>query len=140
MESVIKQNFFNNLVILVHFVLYVLVILSPFYVSQLFKTNYKNYISAFMITVVISWSIFGKCIVTLFEGSSRNSVINTFFYNILGLPISPMYEKAVDLIGGLIFVAVALHYCTHGRKILISIFYFFFLITTLFYNTDKPRF
>ena len=140
MESISQQNIFNNIVILVHFVLYVFVILSPFYISNAFKTNYKNYISAFMISVVISWSIFGKCIVTLFEGSSRNSVINTFFYNILGVPISPIYERIVDLLGGFLFVLVALYYCTHGRKILISIFYFFFLITTLFYNTNKIPF
>ena len=140
MDSISQQNIFNNIVILVHFVLYILVIFSPFYISHSFKNNYKNYISAFMITVVISWSIFGKCIVTLFEGSSRNGVINTFFYNILGLPISPIYEKIFDLLGGVLFVIVALYYCTHGRKILISIFYFFFLITTLFYNTNKIPF
>ena len=93
MESSSKLNIFNNIVILVHFVLYVFVILSPFYISNAFKTNYKNYISAFMISVVISWSIFGKCIVTIFEGSSRNSVINTFFYNILGLPITPFMKE-----------------------------------------------
>tara|TARA_B100001057_G_scaffold219486_1_gene219847 strand:- start:1260 stop:1682 length:423 start_codon:yes stop_codon:yes gene_type:complete len=140
MDSISQQNIFNNIVILVHFVLYILVIFSPFYISQAFKNNYKNCISAFMITVVISWSIFGKCIVTIFEGSSRNGVINTFFYNILGLPISPIYERIVDLLGGFLFVLVALYYCTHGRKILISIFYFFFLITTLFYNTNKISF
>lgn len=140
MDSISQQNIFNNIVILIHFVLYILVIFSPFYISQAFKNNYKNYISAFMITVVISWSIFGKCIVTLFEGSSRNGVVNTFFYNIIGLPISPIYERIVDLLGGFLFVLVALYYCTHGRKILISIFYFFFLITTLFYNTNKISF
>ena len=132
-----SNTILNNLVIFIHFVLYLLVVFSPFYISCKLKENYQNYISAFMITVIITWSIFGKCIVSIFEGSSRNGVINSFFNNLLGVPITPHYEKIIDLFGGFIFVIVALYYSSRGRKFIIALFYAFFLITSLkFHNRN----
>ena len=80
------NNIIRQFILIIHSIGYIVLLILPFITPNHFRDNYGFYISWFMTLVILSWIIFGKCLLTNIDsGNNKYGSIHTFINNILNI-------------------------------------------------------
>ena len=75
----------QKIILTLHTFSYLLIILSPFYLSWETQIRYGYLISYLMTATIVSWIFTGRCIIGDLENSNEYGTIATFFTVVVGI-------------------------------------------------------
>lgn len=113
-QNLLKTGF-QTIFLYVHIISLFILIMSPLFVSKNFIKKYGRYISSTMVLIMITWIIFEKCPLGIFEGGTKYGSFIKFislYINVNG------YENIINLMLGFWYSCVLYFYSRYSRPIL----------------------
>lgn len=105
----------QNLILIVHSLLYILLVILPYIISKKTKQNIGIYFSWLMTMVIISWLLFKKCIINNLEGKDidKHGSIITFINKILKINTGN-YSYLISMIITLFYCYSAYYFASYN--------------------------
>ena len=104
---------FRDFILVIHIGLLLILLVSPLIVSKEFVNRYGNIIAYFMAIIIFSWSIFGKCPLSVIEGTDSHGSVNKFLKQILKINIKG-YENIIIFIIAFLFTYTMYFYSKYN--------------------------
>lgn len=88
----------QKIILTIHSLTFFSTIFSPFFLSWETQIRYGYLISYGMTATVLGWMVFGRCLVSDLENSSKHGSIPTFLIVVMGININRYHRQLQSLI------------------------------------------